>query len=140
MVILNYGGPDRSIKTKAFEIGPILPRRYRNRRLDDFLKELDLTEGKATGIPIIRKSLKINGSPDPEFDTDEERSYFQVTLHIHPDFFAEVAEEEGVNDLLTLISENPGNRVPFFADKMNVPTRSIERWLKMLREENRIEF
>ena len=27
-------------------------RRFRNRRLGEFLKELDLTEGRATGIPI----------------------------------------------------------------------------------------
>lgn len=27
-------------------------RRFRNRRLGEFLKALDLTEGRATGIPI----------------------------------------------------------------------------------------
>jgi hypothetical protein len=28
-------------------------RRYRNRRLGEFLKELELTEGRATGIPTL---------------------------------------------------------------------------------------
>jgi len=89
MIILNYGGPDRSIKASAFNKGTVLPRRYRNRRLGDFLKELDLTEGKATGIPMIKKAMQQNGSPDPDFETDDERSYFQVTLKIHPGFLPE---------------------------------------------------
>ncbi|TVP44708.1 MAG: hypothetical protein EA341_16325 [Mongoliibacter sp.] len=66
----------------------IFPRRYRNRRLGDFLKELDLTEGKATGIPTIIKAMKNNGSPSPEFHTDEDRSFFHVVLPIHDAFLA----------------------------------------------------
>ena len=43
--ILNCPGPDRSIPQSAIEKGDNLKsRRYRNRRLGDFLKELDLTE------------------------------------------------------------------------------------------------
>lgn len=84
--ILNYGGPDRSIKSGAFKIGPVKPRRYRNRRLGDFLKELDLTEGKATGIPRIKKALKENGSPEPFFDFDDDRTFFEVDFYIHSAF------------------------------------------------------
>ncbi|TXK24829.1 hypothetical protein FVR03_22230 [Pontibacter qinzhouensis] len=43
IVLLNYGGPDRSIHQEDLNSGRIRPRRYRNRRLGDFLKELDLT-------------------------------------------------------------------------------------------------
>ena len=43
--ILNCPGPDRSIPMSAIEKGDILKsRRYRNRRLGDFLKELDHEE------------------------------------------------------------------------------------------------
>jgi ATP-dependent DNA helicase RecG len=84
IVILNYGGPDRSIKMASFNSGIIRPRRYRNRRLGDFLKELKLTEGKATGIPAILKALKDNGSPAPHFDTDVDRSFFELELFKHP--------------------------------------------------------
>jgi ATP-dependent DNA helicase RecG len=38
----------------------------------DLLKELDLTEGKATGIPRIKKALKENGPPEPAFVFDED--------------------------------------------------------------------
>lgn len=86
IMVINYGGPDRSIKLSEFKNGTVFPRRYRNRRLGDFLKELDLTEGKATGIPAIRKAMKTNGSPEPEYNTDEDRSFFHVILPVHPAF------------------------------------------------------
>ncbi|MDD6889911.1 MAG: hypothetical protein PUD39_06610 [Bacteroidales bacterium] len=45
--ILNCPGPDRSIPKVDIERGDMLKsRRYRNRRLGDFLKELDSTEGR----------------------------------------------------------------------------------------------
>ena len=61
-------------------------RRYRNRRLGEFLKELDLTEGRATGIPTIQDELKDNGSPQATIETDEERTYFLIDIPCHPDF------------------------------------------------------
>lgn len=61
-------------------------RRYRNRRLGEFLKELELTEGRATGIPTILKALKDNGSPEPRFFTDEDHTFFEIELFIHPAF------------------------------------------------------
>ena len=56
--ILNCPGPDRSIPQSAIEKGDNLKsRRYRNRRLGDFLKELDLTEGRSTGVLPFRRNL-----------------------------------------------------------------------------------
>jgi len=84
--IYNLGGPDRSIRLEDFKKGQVFPKRYRNRRLGDFLKELELTEGRATGIPVILEALRHNGSPEPVFETDAERTWFQVKLEIHPAF------------------------------------------------------
>jgi ATP-dependent DNA helicase RecG len=86
MIIYNSGGPDRFIRMEDFKTGRVFPKRYRNRRLGDFLKELDLTEGHATGVPVILEAMKRNGSPDPIFETDEGRNWFQITLPIHPAF------------------------------------------------------
>ena len=66
-------------------------RRYRNRRLGEFLKELDLTEGRATGIPTIQDELKSNGSPKATIETDEERTYFLIDIPCHPEFIKEKA-------------------------------------------------
>ena len=63
VAILSYAGPDRSISMEAIQKAKLLKaRRYRNRRLGDFLKELDLSEGRATGIPTIQDELRKNGS------------------------------------------------------------------------------
>lgn len=84
--ILSYSGPDRSITTEAIKAAQRLKaRRYRNRRLGDFLKELDLTEGRATGIPTIQKSLRENGSDKAVIDTDEDRTYFLMTIPCRED-------------------------------------------------------
>ena len=43
------------------------------------------------------------------------------------------AANEGVNDLFSLIKENPGKRTPFFAQQLNTSVKNIERWLKHLK-------
>lgn len=87
--ILSYSGPDRSISEESLRAGRRLQtRRYRNRRLGEFLKELDLSEGRATGIPTIQDELLRNGSQPAIFQTDAERSFFLITLPCHPDFVA----------------------------------------------------
>lgn len=84
LVVLSYPGPDRSVRMEQLRIGKAMPRRYRNRRIGEFLKELKFTEGRATGIPKILEAMANNGSPAPEFESDDERSYFMVRLPVHP--------------------------------------------------------
>ncbi len=60
-----------------------MSRRYRNRRIGEFLKELDLTEGRATGIPKILKVMAANGSASPMFETDDEHTSFVIRLPVH---------------------------------------------------------
>lgn len=84
LVVLSYPGSDRSVRMEQLRIGKAMPRRYRNRRIGEFLKELKFTEGRATGIPKILKAMANNGSPAPEFESDDERSYFMVRLPVHP--------------------------------------------------------
>lgn len=92
--IISYNGVDPSIKQLEFDAGRVRARRYRNRRIGEFLKELKLTEGRGTGIPTIVNSLKENGSPAPIFDiNDPERTHFVVEIPIHPAFI----EEEFIN-------------------------------------------
>lgn len=97
--ILNCPGPDRSISKEDIAKGDMLKsRRYRNRRLGDFLKELDLTEGRSTGVPTIQAKLAENGSPRAIFETTDDRLTFLVTIPIH----------EGCSDSSETKSENSG--------------------------------
>ncbi|MDR1765636.1 MAG: hypothetical protein LBR77_06045 [Lachnospiraceae bacterium] len=85
--IINYPGPDKWINMDKFRNGKAVSRRYRNRRIGDFLKEIDLSERKSTGITKVLDALSRNGSPAPEFETDEEgRHYLETTVYIHGGF------------------------------------------------------
>jgi ATP-dependent DNA helicase RecG len=84
MTITSYPGPDISVRIDDLNNGGVVARRYRKRRIGEFLKELRLTEGRGTGVPSIFKAMRDNGSPAPRFDTDEDRSYFTTVLPIHP--------------------------------------------------------
>lgn len=97
LMVLSFPGPDRSIKLDDLKQGKGVSRRYRNRRIGEFLKELDLTEGRSTGLPNILRVMQKNGSPTPIFETDEERTYFLIRLPIHQGF----AETEQVTPEVT---------------------------------------
>ena len=84
--IVSFPGPDRSITLEGLKKYRVSNRRYRNRRIGDFLKELHLTEGRNTGFKKILDALEANGSPKPEFETDEDRSYFITRLFVHERF------------------------------------------------------
>ncbi len=81
--ILSHAGPMPPIVNDDFKKERIITRRYLNRRIGDLLRELHLTEGKATGIPKIRRAMRNNGSDEPVFETDDDRSYFLTTLLGH---------------------------------------------------------
>lgn len=81
--MLSYPGPLPPLNKAKLQSGSFGPRKYRNRRIGDFLKELRLTEGRGTGIPKIQRALKLNGSAPAVFDTDDELSYFQVIIHVN---------------------------------------------------------
>lgn len=85
--IMNFPGIDRSISEKTIAEGKrFVSRYYRNRRLGEFLKELDLSEGHSSGIPTIQEELGKNGSPRAEFFTDEDRRAMRIRIPIHPAF------------------------------------------------------
>lgn len=86
--ITSLPGPDRSIKDEDIKKYQLRSRRYRNRRIGDFLKELHLIEGRNTGIPTAIKSIKENKSPLPSIITDSDRSFFTVVMPIHKAFIS----------------------------------------------------
>ena len=84
ILIQSFPGPDRSIPMDELRAGRPVARRYRNRRIGEFLKELELSEGRNTGIPTILRAMRENGSPPPQFETDENRTYLFVRLPLRP--------------------------------------------------------
>jgi len=93
VTIASYPGPDRSVNIDELRTGYGVTRRYRNRRIGEFLKELNLTEGRGTGIPKILRAIQKNGSPLPVFETDEDRTYFVAKFSIHPGALQRITKE-----------------------------------------------
>ena len=115
--ILSHPGADRSISIEGLKNYRATSRRYRNRRIGEFLKELHLTEGRNTGFQKIIRALKANGSPMPIFETDEDRTYFLTTFPIHPSFTGSSdLENDPVNDLVN----DPENVVELTASEKKV--------------------
>lgn len=146
--ILSYSGPDRSISMEMIkEAKNLRSRRYRNRRLGEFLKELNLTEGRATGIPTIQSELKKNGSPAATIETDEPRSYFLIDIPCHPDFIWENIvnkfQEMNLNARQQLIIELIHNNQHITYDELsvslNVSRQTIFKEIAILRKKNIIE-
>ena len=97
VTINSFPGPDRSILDRDIAAYRFVSRRYRNRRIGEFLKELDMTEGMGTGVPKILRHIKRNGSPLPVFHTDPERSYLLVEFPIHNAFLEPSTEIQAQN-------------------------------------------
>ena len=47
---------------------------------------------------------------------------------------------EGVNNLYDSIKTQPGKRTPFLADKLSTSVKNVERWIRILKEKDKIEF
>ena len=150
MTILNCPGPDRSISKEDIEKGDMLKsRRYRNRRLGDFLKELDLTEGRSTGVPTIQTKLAENGSPRAIFETTDDRLTFLITITIH-EMCSESSETTNESSgthlesserttksserILDLIKNKPTISAAEIAMEIDMSSRGVEKQIKKLRE------
>ena len=95
----NYPGLAKWINLERFASGKVKGRKYRNRRIGELFKEIDLSEKKGTGIPKILRELKQNGSPEPEFDMDEERNYLNAIIRIRDGFERKEKMSESMSEL-----------------------------------------
>lgn len=92
-------------------MGKVRARRYRNPKIGEFFKEIDLSKKKSMGISKIVRELKRNGSPMPEFEIDAGRTYMITTIRIHEKFQTE--DERGCRtknisaQLLCTVPEHP---------------------------------
>lgn len=147
--IISHPGPDRSVTIEGLRTFKVRSRRYRNRRIGEFLKELHLTEGRNTGFKKILDALKKNGSPFPEFETDEAHDYFITRLFVREGFYD--YSNHDANDanhdangvqigerILDLLRENPRMTQAKLADEIGVSRATIQRAMKEMVESNQI--
>jgi len=68
---------------------------------------------------------------------EEDFDYYKITFRLER---KDEGISEGINSLLIYIRNNPGKRANYISDGMNIPAKTIERWLKALKDDRRIEF
>ena len=136
-------------------------RRYRNRRLGDFLKELDLTEGRSTGVPTIQTKLAENGSPRAIFETTDDRLTFLVTIPVREEC-GESSETDILGSerktksserktkssersmetkdlIIEIIKQDPHITAAEIAMQLNMSSRGVEKQIRKLRELGKIK-
>ena len=154
--IVSFPGPDRSVTQEGLNRYKVSNRRYRNRRIGDILKGLHLTEGRNTGFGKILRALEENGSPKPEFETDDEHSYFISRIFVHESFLKE--EESAPNqkgakkepkrskkgaenklEILEKLKDNPEATQVKLMKEFNLSRKQIQRIFNDLQEEGLVE-
>ena len=114
-----------------------------------------MTEGRNTGFKKILDALEANGSPKPEFETDEARSYFISRFYIHKEFQNVLKKEpkrsrkgakkelkkgaERKQVILELLFENPTMTQTDLIDKLGLTRKQIQTDIKDLKNEGILE-
>ncbi|WP_418181127.1 RNA-binding domain-containing protein [Aliarcobacter lanthieri] len=99
-----------------------------NRELMRVFKDLELVEHLGSGMNRI---LPIYGKESFVISNNFMKNIF---------FKADIRINEGVKLLYSLIKSNTNKRSTFFAQELSTSVKNIERWLKKLRVDNKIEF
>lgn len=160
--IVSFPGPDHSVTKEGLKRYKVSNRRYRNRRIGEILKELHLTEGRNTGFGKILRALEENGSPKPEFETDDDHSYFISRLFVHEAFLREEkkeCEQKGAKkrsqkgakkrsqkkgaekkwDILQRMKEESTITQVKLMEEFNLTRKQVQKIIKDLREDGLVE-
>lgn len=117
-----------------------------------------MTEGRSTGIPTIQNVLKANGSPRAAVVTDEERTFFRITIPCHEgagNIIADIAKREGspistnegspisspntADAIIAMITENPNISTSMMAGKLGISKRAVIKHTNQLQLDGKIK-
>ena len=97
--ITSFPGIDFTISDEKIKNLNLISKKYRNKRIAEFLRDLELIEAKNTGIPKVKKALLMNNSKPLEIDMDNNREYVSIKVYINERFKKESFK---MNNLLSL--------------------------------------
>lgn len=128
--------------------------KIRNHVIARVFRELDLIEQWGTGIRRIFKDAAEQGLPEPEITEIGMR--IRMTIYLgKPHKITTTSDSKttskvsggvsggvngGVNELFEFIQSNPGGKTTDFKTALQQSQRTIERWLKRLKDDGKVEF
>lgn len=138
--VTSFPGLDLSISTENIEQLTVKSKRYRNRRIGEFLKELQIIEAKNTGFPTIIKYTKINESILPKIETDSNRTYVTIVIPIHPVFVTIAKKDDKIKleDKIMILLENEAltlSEISYLLGYKTVPGSLKKAILKLLNKD-----
>ena len=136
--ITSYGGLPDGVAKEDFFMGVSIPR---NKEMMRIYRDLEMVEQLGSGLPRILQTYKedcfhfsdtYTRMVFPAEDKTNNRISGADTLN--------GGVNGGVNELEILIKKRPGINTREIRQELNISQRSLERWLKDLRNDNRIIF
>jgi ATP-dependent DNA helicase RecG len=108
----------------------------RNQNLGNLLRQLNIIEQWGTGFEKIKNELK--EYPEIEFELIDNSSSFTQVRFVKKDIL--VGINVGVNDVLDIIQKQQPINAKDITKYFNVAQRTIERYIKELKKQDKIEF
>lgn len=122
----------------------------RNKQIATIFKELELIEKYGSGVRRVIETCVAYGLPEPVYEATQGGmavTVFKAIDKINTNTASEgvnvgvnIGVNVGVNGLLAYIRLHPGQRAGEIATVFKLTKRTIERWLKQLKENGLIEF
>ncbi|MDO9541530.1 MAG: ATP-binding protein [Kiritimatiellia bacterium] len=141
--IVNPGGLPAGISKANFGKESV----RRNLIIADLFHRMDKMERVGSGIGRMRELMKGAGLKEPVFESD---TFFRAIFYRNPEFALKSSKgvnegasegvNEGVKSLLGYIHKNPGQRVPSMSQSLEIAPKTLERWLKQLKDKGKIKF
>ncbi len=123
----------------------------RNRGLAKIFHDIGFIEGWGTGFQRMVEACAVNGNPKPELK--EMTGAFVVKFSRRPasegisggtnggiSGATDGGIMEGIERVADYIRNTPGRKVTEITTALNIPQRTVERWIKKLREQGKIVF
>lgn len=112
----------------------------RNQNLGNILKKLNIIEQWGSGYKKITQELKEYSNV--AIKIDDSSTFTQVKFILQEEGINEnVGVNAGVNEIYEFIQQNQPAKASEISKKYShVTQRTIERWIKLLKDENKIEF
>lgn len=117
---------------------------HRNKLLAEAFYLLGDIEKYGTGFIRIREHIK--NYAGMRLEIEDVDGFMRVTIlkntekKLLPDGGISGGISGGIKDLLIYINDNPGKRTNEIAETMNIPSKTIEKWIAKLRTKDLIEF
>jgi ATP-dependent DNA helicase RecG len=110
----------------------------RNKQVATIFKELELIEKYGSGVRRVIDTFVAYGLPEPEFEATQGGLAVTVLSALTGGVTGGVNTESV--PLLQLIQAQPGLKTTELVAQTGKPQRTIERWLKQLKDRQQIEF